>query len=148
PELAPYRAPIGRVVDGPSALHNYRVGTKYYRRILGEEAPREGFTGRDSRWMGTRRPRPGIQDDQARNRVLDMDDEGTDAHFLIPTSWLSFVGLDDPSIEVAMIRAYHRHMADFCGQFPGRLTSPIIASARRVDEAVREIREWGKSRWA
>jgi hypothetical protein len=48
-----------------------------------------------------------------------MDDEGTDAHFLIPTSWLSLVGVDDASIEVAMIRAFHRHMADFCG--PSRI---------------------------
>src|ERR1700740_2067034 len=130
PELAPYRVRVGRAVDGPSELHNYRCGSKYYRRILGEAAPRDHFSGRDSKWMGSRRPRPGIQDDQASNRVLDMDDEGTDVHFLIPTSWLSLVGLDDTSIEVAMIRAYHRHMADFCGQFPERLKSPIIASAR------------------
>ena len=148
PALAPYRAPVGQAIDGPSALHNYRFGTKHYRRILGEEAPRENFTGRDSKWMGTRKPRPGIQDDQARNRVLDMDDEGTDTHFLIPTSWLSLVGVDDPSIEVALIRAYHRHMADFCAPFQDRLKSPIVASARRPEEAVREIREWGKSKWA
>jgi uncharacterized protein len=148
PELAPYRVRVGRAVDGPSELHNYRCGSKYYRRILGEAAPRDHFSGRDSKWMGSRRPRPGIQDDQASNRVLDMDDEGTDVHFLIPTSWLSLVGLDDTSIEVAMIRAYHRHMADFCGQFPERLKSPIIASARQPGEAVREIRQWGKSPWA
>jgi uncharacterized protein len=150
PELAPYRFPIVGAVDGPtpSPMHNYRVGTKLYRRVLGEEAPREAFTGRETRWMGSKKPRQGIQDDQAANRVADMDDEGTDAHFCIPTSWLSFVGLDDPSIEIAMIRAYHRHMADFCGQFPGRLTSMVVASTRLPDEAVREIREWGKSRWA
>ena len=35
-ELAPYRLPIGQAVEGPNDLHNYRVGTKYYRRILGE----------------------------------------------------------------------------------------------------------------
>ena len=81
-------------------LHNYRAGTKFYRRILGEEAPRETFTGRESRWMGSRKPRPGTQDDQADNRVMDMDDEGADVHFLIPTSWLSLVGVDDTSIEV------------------------------------------------
>ncbi len=148
PELEPLRIRVGQAVDGPSELHNYRTGMKFYRRILGEAAPRENFSGRDSKWMGSRRPRPGIQDDQARNRVLDMDDEGTDVHFLIPTSWLSLCGLDDASIEVAMIRAYHRHMADFCGQFPDRLTGPIVASCRRPEEAVHEIREWGKAKWA
>ena len=79
---------------------------------------------------------------------MDMDDEGTDVHFLIPTSWLSLVGVDDASIEIAMIRAYHRHMAEFCGSHPDRLKGPIVASTRRVDEAVREIREWGKAKWA
>ena len=98
--------------------------------------------------MGSKRPRPGVQDDQAENRVKDMDDEGTDVHFLIPTSWLSLVGVADPAIEVGMIRAYHRHMADFCGQYPDRLKSMIVASTRGVDEAVREIREWGNSKWA
>src|SRR5437763_15503555 len=77
-----------------------------------------------------------------------MDDEVTDIHFLIPGSLMSFVGLDDPVFEVGLIRAYHRHMADFCGRFPNRLKSLIVASARAPDEAVREIREWGKSNWA
>ena len=91
PRLPNWRrtAPTGR----SAALHNYRVGTKYYRRVLGEPAPRETFTGRETKWMGSKMPRPGVQDDQAENRVKDMDDEGTDVHFLIPTSWLSLVGL-------------------------------------------------------
>ena len=33
--------------------------------FLGEKAPAETFTGRDTQWMGTKMPRPGIQDDQA-----------------------------------------------------------------------------------
>ena len=58
-ELEPYRLPVGQAVEGNSGLHNYRVGTKYYRRVLGEKAPRETFTGRETRWMGTKMPRPG-----------------------------------------------------------------------------------------
>ncbi|HXO92450.1 MAG TPA: amidohydrolase family protein [Stellaceae bacterium] len=141
-ELAPYR------LGGSGGLHNYRVNTKYYRRILGEAAPRESFTGRESNWRGGKLPRPGTQDDQALNRVKDMDDEGTDIHFLIPGSWMSLVGLPDPALEVGMIRAYHRHMADFCGAFPDRLKGLIVASTRDVEAAVREIREWGNSKWA
>src|SRR5438034_1090775 len=129
-ELAPYRLPISRGVDGSSGLHNYRVGTKFYRRVLGEAAPRETFTGRETRWRGSKMPRPGVQDDQAENRVKDMDDEGTDVHFLIPTSWLSLVGLPDPALEIGIMRAYHRHMADFCGRYPTRLKSMIVASTR------------------
>jgi predicted TIM-barrel fold metal-dependent hydrolase len=147
-ELAPYRVPIRSSEDGGADQHHYRVATKYYRRILGEAAPRVDHSGRESQWRGTRMPRPGVQDDQAANRVSDMDDEGADVHFLIPSSWVSVVGLDDPSLEVGMIRAYHRHMADFCGQFPDRLKGLIMAPGRAVDEAVREIREWGNSAWA
>jgi len=89
-----------------------------------------------------------VQDDNAANRVADMDEEGTDIHFLIPTSWVGTVGLDDPALEVGLTRAYHRHMAAFCGQFPNRLKGLIRAPARDVDAAVKEIRRWGKSDWA
>src|SRR5262249_10462806 len=142
PDLAQYRQATGE------GLHPCTFGRKFYRRVLGEAAPRESFTGRESRWRGGKLPRPGVQNDQAENRVKDMDDEGTDVHFLIPGSFMSFVGLDDPSYEVGLVRAYHRHIADFCGRFPNRLKSLIVASGRAVDEAVREIREWGKSNWA
>ena len=147
-ELVPYRLPVDRVIDGSPALHYYRVGRKYYRRVLGERQPRESFTGRESRWRGSKMPRPGVQDDDAVNRVADMDDEGADVHFLIPGSFMSLVGLDDPSFEVALARAYHRHIADFCGQFPSRLKSLIVASTRDVAAAVDEIHKWGQSNWA
>ena len=42
-ELEPYRFAVGEgAVGGVAGLHNYRVGTKYYRRVLGEKAPRGG----------------------------------------------------------------------------------------------------------
>jgi predicted TIM-barrel fold metal-dependent hydrolase len=146
--LTPERVPTGQMIGGTPGTHQYRVGTKFYRRILGTAGPDETFTGRGTRWMGTKQPRPGVQDDQAANRVQDMDDEGTDTHFLVPTLWGSVVGQSDVELEVGMIRAYHRHAADFCGQFPARLKTAIVASTRNVDEAVREIKRWGTSRWA
>jgi predicted TIM-barrel fold metal-dependent hydrolase len=147
-ELAPYRLPVRGTPGGTDQLHVYRVGTKLYRRILGEAEPRPDFTGRSTTWKGSKAPRIGVQDDQAAHRVQDMDDEGTDVHFLIPTSWTSVVGLEDVSLETGLIRAYHRHMADFCGQFPARLKGLIVASTRAVDEAVQEIKHWGTSKWA
>ena len=148
-DLAPYRQPVrAGAPGGAPGRHVYRYGQISYKRILGEAAPRETHSGRDTQWMGSKQPRPGTQDDQADSRVKDMDDEGTDAHFLIPTSWTSFVGHEDPTIEVNVIRAFHRHMANFSGNHPDRLQSMIVASARDVDAAVQEIREWGKSRWA
>jgi predicted TIM-barrel fold metal-dependent hydrolase len=149
PELAQYRQPVRPGSPGGApGRHVYRYGQISYKRILGEAAPRETHSGRDTQWMGSKQPRAGTQDDQAASRLQDMDDEGTDTHFLIPTSWTSFVGHEDPAIEVNVIRAFHRHMADFSGNHPDRLQSMIVASARDVDAAVKEIREWGKSRWA
>ena len=148
-ELAPYRQPVrAGAPGGAPGRHVYRYGQISYKRILGEAAPRETHSGRDTQWMGSKQPRAGTQDDQAASRLQDMDDEGTDTHFLIPTSWTSFVGHEDPAIEVNIIRAFHRHMADFSGNHPDRLQSMIVASARDVDSAVKEIRTWGKSRWA
>ena len=148
-ELAPYRQPVrAGSPGGAPGRHVYRYGQISYKRILGEAAPRETHSGRDTQWMGSKQPRAGTQDDQAESRIQDMDDEGTDTHFLIPTSWTSFVGHEVPTIEVNVIRAFHRHMANFSGNHPDRLDSMIVASARDVDAAVKEIKEWGKSRWA
>jgi predicted TIM-barrel fold metal-dependent hydrolase len=147
-ELASHRVPTGQMIGGTPETHQYRVATKYYRRLLGTAGPDASFTGRGTHWMGTQQPRVGVQDDLAANRVKDMDDEGADGHFLVPTLWVSVVGLPDVSLEVGLIRAYHRHADDFCGQFPARLKTAIVCSARAVDEAVREIRQWGRSKWA
>ena len=148
PELDQYKFPRGPAVDGQPQQHIYRVRTKLYRRILGQAGPDADFTGRGTNWMGTKDPRPGVQDDHAANRVKDMDDEGTDVHFLIPSSWNSVVGQDDVELELGLVRAFHRHMADFCGQFPDRLKGLILASTRDIEEAVSEIRQWGNTKWA
>ncbi|PYM90704.1 MAG: hypothetical protein DME04_21905 [Candidatus Rokuibacteriota bacterium] len=147
-ELAAYRLPSGGTAEGAAQRHRYSVHQRFYRRVLGEAGPHPSFTGRGGAWRGTQRPRPGVQDDQAHNRVKDMDEEGADVHFLVPSAWTGVVGLDDTTLEVGLIRAYHRHMADFCGQVPDRLKSMIVVSTAHVDESVREIQRWGTSKWA
>jgi len=149
PELTPFRQPVrpGNPGGAPGK-HVYRYGQISFKRVLGEAEPRDSHSGRDTHWMGSKQPRAGTQDDQAESRIQDMNDEGTDTHFCIPTAWTSLVGHPDPSIEVNIIRAFHRHMANFSGNHPDRLQSMIVASARDVDAAVREIKTWGKSRWA
>ena len=147
-DLAPYRQQFGQAAQGSGQLQQYRVGTKYYRRILGTAGPSADFSGRGTNWKGSKPARARVQDDGAANRVKDMDDEGSDVHFLIPTGWLSVVALDDVSLEVGLSRAFHRYMADFCGQFPDRFKGLIVASTRNVEAAVQEIRQWGTSPWA
>src|SRR5260370_3297823 len=144
PELARYKVAIQSREAGGGERHIYRCDEKVYERTLGEAEPRKG--SRDGRvWRGRLRPSPGVQDDNAANRVHDMDVEGADRHFLIPSAWTACVGHPDVSIEVNLIRAYHRHMHDFCRLPPARLKGPIVASTRNVAEAVREIRDWRNS---
>src|SRR5712671_4346005 len=116
-------------------------------RTLGEAETRPG-TGDGRVWRGEKRPSFGVVDDRSDNRVLDMDAEGSDVHFLVPSVWTSVVGLPDVSLEIGLIRAYHRHMAEFCGPYPERLKGPIVASTRDVASAVEEIKKWGTSKWA
>src|SRR5262249_45791079 len=137
-ELAPYRAPIRQSAEHAGGGHNYRIATQYYRRILGEAAPRADHSGRESNWRGSQLPRPGVQDDNAATRAPDMAGEGRDVLFLTPPSWVGAVGPDDPTLGVGLSRAYHRHMAAFCCQFPNRLKGLIRAPARDVNAAVEE----------
>src|SRR5215475_4018158 len=70
-ELAPYRVVTGQI-GGTADTHQFRVGTKFYRRVLGTAGPHESFTGRGTQWRGSKQPRSGVQDDQAENRIKDM----------------------------------------------------------------------------
>ena len=70
-ELAPFRIAM-RSKGGTPDTHQYRVHTKYYRRILGDAQPHPTFNGRGTSWMGAQQPRDGVQDDQAKNRISDL----------------------------------------------------------------------------
>ena len=61
----------------------------------------------------------------------------TTVHLLVHGGWTGVVGLADVELELGLIRAYHRHMTDFCGQFLARLKGMIVISTRAVDAAVR-----------
>src|SRR5262245_35671480 len=64
-ELEPYRFAVGEgAVGGVAGLHNYRVGTKYYRRVHGEPAPREACRGGEKKWLGSKMPTPGQPHDR------------------------------------------------------------------------------------
>ncbi len=143
-ELAQYRSPVSREAG---SLHNYRVATKYYRRILGEAAPRETFTAANP--MARRQDaaagsagRPGREPCRGHGRQGDrrsfpdprlVDEPSRPARPLVRSR-------DGPRLSPSR--------ADFCAPFPDRLKGLIVASGRNVEEAVREIREWGNSKWA
>ena len=45
-DLAPYRTATGQMIGGTPDTHQYRIETKFFRRILGQAKPHETFTGR------------------------------------------------------------------------------------------------------
>ena len=149
-ELAPYRV-ADRPDDRRHARHRISTAsaTKFYRRVLGQAGPHEivhrpghpldGDQAAAGSGCRTIRPRTASRTWTTRGptRISSSRRSGS-ASSVSPTS----------SLEVGLIRAYHRHAADFCGQFPGRLKTAIVASTRAVDEAVREIQRWGTSKWA
>ena len=50
-ELAPHRIATGQMMGGTPDTHQYRIATKFYRRVLGEANAHETFTGRGTHWM-------------------------------------------------------------------------------------------------
>ena len=82
-------------------------------------------------------------------RIADMDFEGVDVNLTLPSGWFGTWSFgDDIALEMAMYRAYHRWMEDYCGAYPERLGGVILAGARDIEGGLAEIRRWGKSRWA
>ena len=153
PDLEPYKVPIkiGRAgeIRQPPYRHFIRFGRaegwgSAKPRILGEAEPRD--TDRHfQQFMGSRFPTENGGDDRADIRLADMDEEGVDVHMMVPGGAF---GHKDPATEMALLRAAHRHLDDFCSASPHRLKSLIMVTARCVDESVQEIRRWGRSSWA
>lgn len=129
----------------------YTRGQRVYRRRLGDaeadQAPAgymAGFTGVERE----REPSPRVDHDPA-ERIRDMDYEGVDVNLTLPSGWFgTWTTGDDVALEMAMYRAYHRWMEDYCRDYPARLGGVILVSSRDVAGGVAEIRRWAKSRWA
>src|SRR6516162_1795629 len=82
-------------------------------------------------------------------RIKDMDYEGVDVHLTLPSGWFgTWTAGDDVALEMAMYRAYHRWMEDYCGAYPNRLGGVILAGARDIEGALAEIRRCGQACWA
>jgi uncharacterized protein len=129
----------------------YTKGQRRYRRRLGDAAPDEAPAGYMAGFTGvkrTRDPSPFV-DAEPTARIADMDFEGVDVNLTLPSGWFgTWSAGDDVELEMAMYRAYHRWMADYCGAYPKRLGGVILAGARDIAGGRTELRRWGNSAWA
>ena len=138
-----------RRVDAHGRI-TYTRGQRHYRRRLGDAQADATSGGYMAGFTGVRREKevsPRVDHDPA-ERIKDMDYEGVDVNLTLPSGWFgTWTTGDDVRFEMAMYHAYHRWMNDYCGAFPDRLGGVILACARDVESSVREMRQWGKSRW-
>src|ERR1700719_2974111 len=107
-----------------SGHETYTKGQRRYRRRLGTVEPDEAPIGYMAGFTGvrrTRQPSPLVDSDPG-ERIKDMDHEGVDVNLTLPSGWFgTWTAGDDVALEMAMYRAYHRWMADYCGDYPDRL---------------------------
>ena len=97
-------------------------------------------------FMGTRYPKIGTEDYDVDGRIQEMDEEGADVEIMVPGGAPG--GHEDPRVDMAFIRALHRHLDNFCGRYPSRLKSILQVSARAVDQSVEEMKYWKNAPWA
>ena len=129
----------------------YQEGERKYERRLGESsagtADPRAYMGAYSGAHKGRDPDPRVDHDPAA-RIADMDLEGVDVNLLLPSGWFGTWTMADPTIELALYRAYHRWMADYCSAYPDRLTGVILVSGRNVRESLAEVQRCAREPWA
>ena len=114
-------------------------------RYLGEAGPREDAPARASGMnMGGTYPTEGGDDDDPRARLMDMDREGVDVHFMVGGAGAIH---KDPDLSMEFVRAGHRYLNDFCSTDAHRLKASLTVIPTAVEESVEEIKRWGKSPW-
>ncbi|HZT08568.1 MAG TPA: amidohydrolase family protein [Chloroflexota bacterium] len=133
----------------PPYRHWYRFGrgegwSSAPPRRLGEAGPVEGKERHFQTFMGEHLPTEGGGDYDVKARLRDMDEEGTDVHFIVHTGGASH---PDPTLEMEFIKAQHRYLNDFCGADPHRLKTCLTVTPKSLDASIAEVRRWGREPW-
>ena len=77
-------------------------------------------------------------------RLADMDKAGIDLCVIFPSHATSYVTLRDAGFESALQHAYHRYVANYCGDGGGRLRWALIATLRDVPGTVEQLTHWAE----
>jgi len=80
-------------------------------------------------------------------RIKDMDREGIDVAVLFATVVSSFCVLKTVDLELAMISAYHRWLAEYCAAYPTRLRGVAVVPMRDPERSADLIRKVARERW-
>jgi predicted TIM-barrel fold metal-dependent hydrolase len=156
-DLDEHRVPIrtgmaGEKYEPPYSRHLLRFASpteggwgRTPPRWLGEAGPRENAAREFQTFMGSRLPTDGGGDFDARIRLKDMDEEGSDVHFIVHTAG---VGHPEIDLEMEFVRAEHRYMHEFCSADSSRLKSCVTVTPLDVEGSIAEIKRWGPERWA
>src|SRR3954467_13023895 len=128
----------------------YTKGQRRYLRKLGtaEAAPDQGASM--AGFTGAKRSREPSErgDHDPAERIKDLDFEGVDVNLTLPSGWFgTWTAGEDVALEMAMYRAYHRWMDEYCGAYPTRLGGLILAGSRAGKPGLAEIERWGRARW-
>jgi uncharacterized protein len=152
-ELAPY---LNTTADGDGIDRTtLRVNPIPFKRplrtrMVGDEPIGPGAAGTlDNKTVarGTGTATPGVQHDNPKGRLEDMDTEGVDVHLIIPGTWGLAATAIDPGLACGLYDSYHRYVGDFCSADVSRLKSLVLLSAVDPERAVAALKEHGEEDW-
>ena len=73
------------------------------------------------------------------SRITEMDSLGTETQIVFPTLFLTYL-TDDADLEIALCKAYNRHMAEVCAKSGGRIDWTLIPPLRDIEASVEEVK--------
>jgi hypothetical protein len=152
PELNKLKQPApsdpAYVPRAAAGRHYYRFpGQIAFKRILGQAEPPPKPVANFGKFMGTVYPAPGVVDDLVDLRIKEMDQEGVDVQLLVPGLPTGVFLMNDPGLEIGLMRAHNRFVNDICSKYPHRLKSLLVASGSSVEESLKEIAHWKGASW-
>jgi predicted TIM-barrel fold metal-dependent hydrolase len=147
--LEQYKRKITEDVEGlVVGRHGFRLGERIpMPRVLGKAGPEPDLHRPTGQFQGTRHATTGAMDHDPYVRLKDMDEEGVDVQLIIG-GMPSTYHVDKHDLQLALMRAYNRYLADFCGADPHRLKAVLPVFPNATEECVEEIRRWGPEPWA